>query len=1192
MRQWTDDQYKAINSRSSNLLVSAAAGSGKTAVLIERIINIVLEQRIDIDRLLVVTFTRAAAAEMRQRAADALLKKLSSFEIDEGFIRRQLDKLNQAYMMTFHSFCRDIIQKHYYLINIEASFKTADQATILLLQQEAMDELLEKAYGESNPSFLKLVEMYCNNRDDGVLQEMLLDLYAFSRSHPNPKEWMEQQAQKFSSGEALLASDWISSLKHYSLLLIENIVDTYQRALDMIKRPGGPDQYQATLSKELDQCISLKNNIHDINRMLALLHALDFQRLPACKDTDIHLKETVKGLRDQAKKDIKQLKDIWFFNSIEAYQKDHTQLSDSINQMVDLINEFETIYQEKKKNRNVLDFHDLEHFALRILSFTEAREFYQQQFYGIFIDEYQDSNRVQEALIEKIKQEDNLFMVGDVKQSIYRFRLAEPELFMAKHRTFSDRDGAKNQRIDLTKNFRSHPAILRAVNNVFSQIMSETLGEITYDETAELKAGLRSEAPMEDSPVKVHLVETINNDDNSPGHELDIMTDDASLLEDWTNQELEAKMLLHQVKELLKMKIRDPETDQMRNICYRDIAILLRAPSNQAPQFIDVFSREHIPLYADLGTGFYESLEINMVLDVLRIIDNLHNDIPLLGVLRSPFGGFSTQELTDIRLVVKNTSYAEAFLKAGEESDELGEKIQQFIKKLTSWRRTMRTMPLPDFLWWMMSESNFYALCAAMPGGQQRQANLRIFINKSIEFRDNNDGGLYQFIDYVDRIKYNRKSDYGPAKTLSENDDVIRLMSIHKSKGLEFPVVIIAGLGKQFNRRDLQNSLLMHRTLGFGPLYVDPDLRIRRQTLSRVAIREKLRLETLSEEMRILYVAMTRAQQKLILSGTVKNMNGQIEKWSCSNTEGERLKATSALDWLGPVWLNQNHGKLFSADVTTEQHIQNEKPDHGLWEIHFWDRSSIIALTKEDTTTVDVAAQLTTDAGASGDQELYDQFNDRFTWNYPYANDTVTQSKISVSELARQLKEGNNVTRGSYLKSISPTPLFLTSKKSLSPTEKGTLLHYVMQNIDLTCINSLTAIKKQLNTMIDQEMISQTEANEINTDQIYNFFHHDIGKRYCIAEKKYRELPFVMKSPDDRSVLVQGIIDCCFVEDGEWVLVDYKTDRINEEKLAEWSQSYTTQMNLYKKALESTTNMLVKEAFLYSFHLGREYKII
>jgi len=1193
MSHWTDDQLRAISSRNSNLLVSAAAGSGKTAVLIERIINIVLNEHIDIDRLLVVTFTRAAAAEMRQRATDALLKKLSMSHCDEGYIRRQLDKVNQAFMMTFHSFCIEIIRNHYYLINVEASFKTADQATTLLLQQEAMDELLEEAYEESTPSFLKLVEMYCDDRNDYAIQDMLLDAYEFSRSHPDPVTWLEQQSSKFISEESLHNSDWIKSLKAYSNLVIDSIISATHQALDMAQRPNGPQPYFPMLSTEMEFYLLLKAQMHEsIDVMMNLLHNFNFQRLPPCKEVDVNLRETVKNIRSQVKNDIKELKELWFYDTIEAYQEDHARIAEPIKQLVTLINKFELIYHFKKKNRNVLDFHDLEHYALKILSFSEAKKFYRQHFAGIFIDEYQDSNRVQEALIEKIKQDDNLFMVGDAKQSIYRFRLAEPELFMEKHRSFVDSDDAKNKRIDLTKNFRSHPNILEAVNHVFGMIMSDTVGEITYDERVELKAGISLNGLLEDSPVIVNLVETKSLNENMMDHHDDNMFNDVDLLEDWSNQELEAKLLTHQIKELLTQQILDPVTKERRNISYRDIAILLRAPGNQASQFVDVFSRENIPVYADLGTGFYESLEINMVIDVLRVIDNMHNDISLLGVLRSPFGGFSTQELTDIRLMSKKGSYTEAFLLANEESGKIGKKIKDFMRKLELWRITIRKMSLPDFLWWLLSESNFYAFCAAMPGGQQRQANLRILVKKTMEFCKNNDGDLYHFIYYIDRIKYNKKSDYGPAKILNENDDVVRLMSIHKSKGLEFPVVIVAGLGKRFNRKDLQKKMLLHRTLGFGPLYVDPDLRIKRQTLARAAIQEKLKLESLSEEMRILYVAMTRAQQRLVLTGTVKDLQRQVEKWSCSDTEGHRLKATNALDWLGPVWLNHVNGQMIFGSQTTGLETQNEQKNQGLWKFYVWDRAALSGLFHNDIEKSTELNHLLKNIHVNGEHKLYNEFSKRFSWTYPHIDDTETYTKVSVSELIRQSKNKNIHLEHRMFQKLEQKPHFITNKTSLSPAEMGTALHYVMQNIDLKFVSSVIEIKNQIETMQKKEMISEAEAKIIDANQLLTFFHNALGQRLCKAVKQCRELPFVLKNPGDTTTLIQGIIDCCFLEDGDWILVDYKTDRITEDLLMEWSQSHEAQIYLYKRALEKTSNLTVREAYIYSFHLNREIQII
>lgn len=1192
VRRWTEEQLEAINNRASNLLVSAAAGSGKTAVLIERIIQIVTEEKIDIDRLLVVTFTRAAAAEMRQRAADALINRLSSSTIDEGFIRRQLDRLNQAYMMTFHSFCIEVIKNHYYLINMDASFKTVDQATGILLREEAMEELFEYQYEEANPLFHRLIEMYCQHYDDRGLKEIILEVYQFSRSHPEPGAWIGMQAEKFNmSVEAVKESDWLQSLKKDASMVLTGLAAVMEEALMTAKKPSGPTTYVPLLAKELNDINNVMDLLeNDMDSMITALHGIEFRRLPPAKNVDETIREEVKELRNQVKKDVVTLKDNWFYQTAHMFAIDHHALSAPMSYLVGLVHSFHQLYNDKKKSRNLLDFNDLEHYALKILEDPTARQFYQQHFVGIYIDEYQDSNRVQETLVNKIKRDNNVFMVGDVKQSIYRFRLAEPEMFMEKHKTYQLHQGGLHQRIDLNRNFRSQSNIIKAVNTVFSNIMSETLGEIIYDATAELKSGIDIEEGSESSLVDVHLIETmqeeLENMDTTPNKNMV----DLDLLNEWNRQELEAICIVHQIKNLMKTRIKDHDTDQLREVNYRDIAILLRAPGNQAPVFLDIFSQEGIPVYGDVSAGFYDSLEIKMVLDLLQVLDNIHNDVPLLSVLRSPFGQFSIEELTQIRLMDQSSSFADVLLQTGEDRSLLGEKAADFIQKITEWRRVSRTMSLSDFIWWVMSETNYYVLCAAMPGGEQRRANLRMLTKYAYEFSQNTEGDMFQFLYYINRTKFSRQSDYGPARTLNESDDVIRLMSIHKSKGLEFPVVIVAGLGKGLNRRDLHQPLLLHKDLGMGPMYVDPELRIRRHTLARIAIREKLRRESLSEEMRVLYVAMTRAQQKLILTGAVKNLPRQVMKWRQSTSEGHRLKASSLLDWLGPVWVSGDHSEVLSVQGCERTPVSGIDSGTGdaLWNFHCWNRLSLSMGPEAEGKADYQLSQLLKESKSMDGDQTYQLFDKRFNWVYPHITDTETNAKISVSQLTKH----QDVQAMFHRTPIRTPGVHVDGPAGLSPAERGTALHYVMQNIDTRKVADIAQINLEIKSMVKRKMLTEDEAQEMPVDRIVTFFSSSLGQRFLLASTAFRELPFVMKNPANPKMLVQGIIDCCFVEKKAWVIVDYKTDRTDERDIESWAGTYLPQLTLYKQALESITQVPVSEVYLYAFSISREIRVL
>jgi ATP-dependent helicase/nuclease subunit A len=1191
MNQWTDQQLAAIDSRDTNLLVSAAAGSGKTAVLIERIIRMVLHDQIDIDRLLVVTFTRAAAAEMRERAASALIRSIVEQPEKEPFIRRQLGLLNQSSIMTFHSFCMKIIKNHYYLIDLEPSFRTADQSEAALLQQEAVEETLELYYQIGDSDFIRLIEMYCSNRNDQAVQDMIITLYQYSRSQAEPAAWLSKQAALFDAGaEQLVGSEWLACLMELASVNLEYAHSLYKQSLDLCISPDGPAVYERCLKAE----------IFETNRLLEMFKqgdpsAIDqirniiFDRLPACRCTDLDLRDEAKGYRDLAKKEIKKIQDTWFSRSIEEFAADHLEIAPAIKKLIEIVDRFQVSYQKKKHERNILDFNDLEHMALKILQIPEAGDYYCQQYESIFIDEYQDSNRVQEALIHYIKRVDNLFMVGDVKQSIYRFRLAEPELFMQKYARFAEGRNRLESRIDLNQNFRSRKNILDAVNVIFQKVMTEKVGEIQYDESVFLQYGETYPESIPDEPVSVHLLE--KNEDARTGEDgqEDQDSDIRIQLDEWTDLEAEAMLLVNQVNELLKTEIYDAKNKCARQVRYSDITVLLRAPGRQSPRFTEILTNHGIPVYADQGTGFYDTLEVQIFINLLRVIDNFKQDLPLLSVLRSQFGGFTTDELTEIRISSTEKHFHEAFQQMADHDSILAGKVNRFIKKLEDWRRHKRVLSLTEFLWWLLSDSGFYAVSAALPGGRQRQANLRILLNRAADFSANNDGGLFAFLSYIEKLRYNQANDHGPAKTLSENDDVVRIMSIHKSKGLEFPVVILAGLGKQFNRQDNQMPLLMHRTLGLGPFFADPVKRVKRHTLARIALREKSRIESLSEEMRILYVGMTRAQQKLIMIGAVKNLPSKIKQWKQPISQGRMAMAQSALDWLGPVWM-----RLPSAiklrNLTDHNLRDSLYPDHNGWNFTIWDRQLLL---KEESKKAEQQDQLKETINHRlnhhHDAVMKHLIDKRFLWQYPYQSETEMTGKISVSELLVEQQRIQGTERKPTIPDMILSPRFKENERALTASEKGVAFHYLLQHLDLNRVNSLTEMEAQLKWMKSNDMLTDQESESIDLEAVNIFFMSRLGRRLLNAERVYRELPFVMKKTKTESVLVQGVMDCCFLEQGEWVLIDFKTDVVELADADEWSRRYRTQLDFYEQALLSLTKITVKEKLIYSFHLHRAF---
>ena len=1181
MTRWTPQQQEAITIQNRNLLVSAAAGSGKTAVLIQRIIRLVLEDQIDIDRLLVVTFTRAAASEMRERTAAALLKHIEISPERESYIRRQLSLLHESHMMTFHAFCIKILRHYYYLINLDPDFRTLDQAEAEIIRREALEAVLEKHYQAAHPSFMYLTEMFTRNYDDKQLMETVNSLYDFSRSQPDPVEWLVRQTGGFGAEDtALLDSEWIKMLIHLIRMRVEVAVTYLNLGIGITKLSDGPSVYGPVLEKEKKM---LEEILHSQGASGALffqlIRSIKFNRLPASHEKNPVLREKAKSFRDLAKKEMTHIKEEWCGKSLTDYQSDHQKLFPALQYLVNIIREFDEVYSERKRSRKMMDFFDLEHGALAILRHKEVRQHYQKMFKAVLVDEYQDSNRVQETLIQQVKRCDNLFMVGDARQSIYRFRLAEPELFFDKYKQYHLEENCLNKKIDLNQNFRSHPSILQGINTLFQMIMSETVGDVEYDNTAMLRPGNDRLAQLEPSPIEVNLLQRLPDGGRSRDSKLD---DEAeTTLYDWSTQEVEARLMVKLIHTLLDDKIFDEAENRMRSIQYRDITILLRAPGIQAPPMMEVFSSEGIPVYTDMGTGFYESLEINWLISLLKIIDNGQQDIPLLSVLRSPLGGFTTDELSQIRAVDRENTFVEAFHQVSRQTGALGDKANIFLQRTEEWRSQLRIRTLQEFLWWLLTDTGLESICAAMPGGKQRQANLRMLLKRASEFSNANESDLYLFLEYVGKIKFQKGKESGPARTLTENENVIRIMSVHKSKGLEFPVVIMGGLSRQFNQRDIQQPLLLHRTLGLGPLYVEPEMRIKRDTLARIVIREKLKWENLSEEMRILYVGMTRAQQKLMMTGVVTDLKTCLEDWDKPITYWQQLKARKLIDWMGPAWLRMPEGEALKNNEGKTMEKLSKQSASG-WVFHLWEEQQLMKEMKDrigNQEEIDVllSESLREDSSESTDFQW-------LTWTYPYADEIMIPTKMSVTDQVL-ISKGKHQSYYAYqeFSAIQRRPRFLEEKTDLTSAEKGSALHYFLQHIDYTQTENTGQIRKQLNNMLGCDMIRADEAATIDTKIVLEFFRSEMGMRMKASSMVRREMPFVIRTSDMTGSLVQGVIDCCFMEQNKWILIDYKTDHFQMTGMDTWKEQYRPQLMIYKEALESLTGVPVGACYLYAF---------
>ena len=982
--KWTDEQLSAIKTRNCNLLVAAAAGSGKTAVLVERIIRIITnkDNPVDIDKLLVVTFTNAAAAEMRERIAAAISKALDKEPTSKN-LQKQLTLLNRANITTMHSFCLDVIKNNFHKIDLDPSFRIGDQTEGILIKDEVIETLFEEKYDQEDTEFTSLVEAFSTYKNDDNLKELIINMYNFIMSGPWPENWLKENAEAFNieTMEELNNSKWVLVLKNSIKVEIEGYIKMLEKAIEIINLTDGLEPYLEAFSNELYSIKNAYNSIDcGLDDIYSSLCSISFGRLKSIKKdkvSDENAQNTVKSIRDDIKKKISELINNIFSVTPEEMLINIKGAYPTIKKLTEIVLEFGEKFSQKKKEKNILDFNDLEHLCLKILSDKDengniipsktAIEF-KNLFDEVLVDEYQDSNNVQETIIELVSRRKdefpNVFMVGDVKQSIYRFRQAKPELFMEKYINYTLEE-SNNRKIQLYKNFRSRKEVIDGVNYIFKEIMSETVGELEYTDEEALNLGASYENSEDENvilggPIEVNIIEKSIEESDLNKEKLDE--------EDFENEEiegvnLEGKIVAKRIKELMTttgnnvFKVLDKETGEYRPIKYKDIVILLRATKNWSESLLDELGQEGIPAYADTGSGYFESIEIRTIMSLLRVIDNPMQDVPVIAVLKSPIMGFSAEDLSIIRLKNKEKYFYENIADIAEEnicdiSEELITRCKGFLEKLEIWRNKAIYMPIDEFIWYLYMDTAYYGYVGAMPNGVLRQANLKILFQRAKQFEQTSFKGLFNFINFINKLTKS-SGDMGSAKILGENEDVVRIMSIHKSKGLEFPVVFLCGTGKQFNLMDLNKNILYHDELGFGPDFVDLEKRVSIGTIAKEAIKKKMKLETLSEEVRILYVACTRAKEKLIITGTVNNIQKSIEKWISSASldynlilPSEILKGKSYLDWIGMSLCQHNDGKILREKIAVSNEIS--KDDNSKWDIKLWKRSDIVVNNEDD----------------------------------------------------------------------------------------------------------------------------------------------------------------------------------------------------------------------------------------------------
>lgn len=1189
--QWTSEQQKVIDLRDRDILVSAAAGSGKTAVLVERIIKRVTDQEnpVDIDRLLVVTFTKAAAAEMRERIGAAIDKHCGDNQ-NNAHLRRQSSLIHNAMITTIDSFCLFVVRNHFEEINLDPNFRIADEGEIRLLEQDVLDHVFEENYEAEDERFLSLIDAYSNKRSDQAVRDMVSKLYRMSLSSPWPKEWIGQLAKPYEAkdAKALLQSEMMRDLTEHVRLVLADMKRQLEKLHRIAILPDGPQVYASTLEQDMELLEGVEE-ADDYEKLSGFFAGLKFGNLSPIRKFagDVLKKEAVQNGRNAIKKEIDEIKKAYFAMDVAALYEQITRLRPVAEELVRLTLSYSKQMELAKRKKRIVDFSDIEHFALRILvddktkePTTTAAEF-RAHFAEIMIDEYQDSNLVQEAIMRAISKEadggHNMFMVGDVKQSIYRFRLARPELFMEKYGRFEVTDSV-HQRIDLHQNFRSRPQVVDFCNDIFYKIMNPDLGRVAYDEDAALNCG------------------AVYPDAGNMEAELLLVDEQDELLSDEPDldkRRLEAHLVATRIQQLMRDgKVTDKATGELRAPKYSDIVILFRSLKNWGTDFVQVLSEHGISAHVESATGYFSALEVQTVLNMLRILDNPYQDIPMAAVLKSEIVGLDEEELAQIRVGDETVPFAAAALSAMQEEDA-DEKLVDFHEKYVL-LRGMRDLPIHELIRKILDVTGYGSYVAALPAGERRSANLTMLIEKANDYEKTSYRGLFHFIRYIDLLqKY--EIDFGEADTTGENANVVRIMTIHKSKGLEFPIVFVSGLAKKFNQMDANEKLVVHPDLGMGICEIDGQPKRQRNCLFRAEIADKIRRENLGEELRVLYVALTRAKEKLILSGVIKDEAKTIGQYEGNTLEKQpisyrqRAGATCYLDWILPAMLS--YPERYSIGVVEPKNIVMEQA----------------AAAAEARVDYEELLQRINQA----DDAQKNQYEALFAYEYPYRSEAGKKSKYSVSEL----KHDSMVIQYDHSEGEAQVPEFLleehesyipdfareTQEETAGEVNqgalRGTAVHRVMECLDFKALANVdTKDPDAVQSFVQKELDRMTASGELTIEQadlvipamIENFVQSDVATRMAHAAlcgDLYREKPFVMQYED---VLVQGIIDVFWLEEDSIVLLDYKTDRVKAAD--ELVLRYQKQLELYADALSRVFSredrqIKAKERLIYSFRL-------
>ncbi len=1209
---WTKNQQRIIDFNDGNLLVAAGAGSGKTAVLTAHIVKRITDQErgVDLDTLLVVTFTNAAAAEMKERVRKNLEQKLEENPADEN-LSRQIGLIPSANISTIHSFCLKLIREQFFRLDLDPGFRLGDTGELSLMKADLLEEIFEEAYENRDEAFLELRDMYGGKESDDRVTELILKLYEYAQSYPNPDEWLEKS----------LGDDdgWVTGLNDTLKMRLADLAKRQGDAVKLAVNDHIPPSMIGVLQDD-ESGLKLLTKKETLGELCVGISEFKFGTKPRLNKKEkaeyasaLDSADKAFEIRDEVKDGITKLKKAYAGFGDEQVKRQQKETADLRAELVKLVRIFSGRFSEKKRSLGICDFSDLEHMALNILyedgQPSDVADSYAMSFNEILVDEYQDCNLVQESILYAVSRDrfgkENRFMVGDVKQSIYGFRQARPDIFLDKYKSYSDAEDAHLQKIELSDNFRSRSGVLGGINMLFAQIMTEGLGGIAYDEKAALRAGGSFPEKADVPDMQLLLLDLSdpedgeNTENKCASYEGETEDYEAVDTSGYNKFEHEARMVASKIIELVNPKnpymVFDRDLGQMRPADFKDIVILMRSLSSTQENYVRILKEMGVPVYVENESGYFSSIEVVDVLNYLRVLDNPLQDIPLAGVMRSAFGGFSAEEMAKIRLTgvgkgEDKTYYA--CLLAARESDP---KVDRFLTGIEGYRRLSRFVSIRELLTRILEETGYRYYVAALPGGKKRLVNLDMLIAKAKSYEETSYRGLFHFIRYIDRLKkYNYEMDIAGGG--EDEINAVRIMTIHKSKGLEFPIVFISNMNGGFNEMDLNAPILLDSEYGIASDIRNAKYRYKAKSIKRAAIRERKHLSLLEEEMRVLYVAMTRAKELLIMTGASKEMEDKLEDFreTAKGLTGQLSfsvlsSASNYLDWVVPAYL----------------YAQSLKPENVKLYMRTFKKGEL-----------DFVKVYVPETGSNEYDDLPDKLSEILSWTYPNEELANVHAAMSVSEIKKAAYESEeivNIVRNEQYNGDKDEDKAKNGDGVSSGTDRGTAYHRALElyrfgdyPVDGTCEEKSTFVTDEMTRITQSHLISEADAEMINVKDLETFFETRLAARMCAAEKKgrlYKEKPFMMGVPvgqiykemrgRQESVLIRGIIDAYFEEDDGLIIVDYKTDRVygkaGEETL---KKRYAVQVEYYKRALEAATIKKVKQVYLYSFALKKEIEIL